>query len=254
MSGRAPGGAGRLRRRAGATWRWAGATWRWAGGLLLLATVGVLAAPVLAREAIAFRTDDGVLLRGHAFGTGWGVVILSHMYGTEQRIWFDLAEAAARRGLTALTYDYRGIGRSAGRFVIAQTWRDAVAAVDLVRRRGADRPVVLVGASMGGTVSLRAAAERPVQGIVVVASGMRFRGLDVRPHLAGLRAPKLFIAGSRDEPFATSVRTMYARTPPPKTLRLYPTAAHGIHLFGTRHGPAVRGEILAFVVRHALVR
>lgn len=63
----------------------------------------------------------------------------------------------------------------------------------------------------------------------------------------------LLLAGSRDEPFATSVRTMYARTPPPKTLRLYPTAAHGSDLFGTRHGPAVRREILEFVVRHATV-
>ncbi len=222
--------------------------------MLLLAAVGVLAARALAREAITFRTDDGVLLSGYLFGAGWGVVIFSNMYGTDQRIWFDLAEAAARRGLTALTYDYRGTGRSTGRFIVARTLQDVVAAIDLVRRRGADRPVVLVGASMGGTLSLRAAAERTVQGVVVIASGTRFRGLDVRPYLATLRVPKLFIVGTGDEPFATSIRMMYARTPPPKILRLYPTAAHGTYLLGTRYGPVIREEILAFVARHALVR
>jgi len=172
------------------------------------------------------------------------------MYGTDQRIWFSLAEELARRGYTAITYDYRGIGRSGGRFVIAETYRDALAAVAHATRDGR-RPVILIGASMGGTVSLTAAALRPVHGVVVIASGMRFRGLDVRPHLPTLRTPKLFIAGTSDQPFAESVRTMHAQTPAPKTLRLYPSAAHGTYLFATRHGAAIEAEILAFVRRYA---
>jgi pimeloyl-ACP methyl ester carboxylesterase len=205
--------------------------------------------------AIAFRTDDGVTIRGYQFGTGRAVVIFSHMYGTDQRIWFELAEELARRGYTAITYDYRGIGRSGGRFVIAQTYRDALAAIAYATRRG-PRPVILAGASMGGTVSLKAAAMRqasgrPVQGVVAVASGTMFRGLDVRPHLGSLRAPKLFLAGSKDQPFADSARRMHALSPPPKTLHLYPTGAHGTYLFGTRYGPAIKGEILTFVRRYA---
>jgi pimeloyl-ACP methyl ester carboxylesterase len=220
----------------------------------MVALLVALPTPVAAQEAISFRTKDGITLRGRTFGSGRTVVVFSHMYGTDQRIWFPLAGEMARRGYTAITYDYRGIGRSGGRFVVAQTYRDALGAIAFATRRG-PRPVILIGASMGGTVSLKAAAlrqaaGRPVQGVVVIASGTRFRGLDVRRVIPILRAPKLFIAGKQDQPFADSVRRMYALSRPPKTLRLYPSAAHGTHLLDTRHGPAIRGEILAFVRRH----
>src|SRR3989304_3303489 len=195
---------------------------------LLLLAAALLTAPVppaRAHTAISFRTGDGVTIRGYQFGSGRAVVIFSHMYGTDQRIWFSLAEELARRGYTAITYDYRGIGQSGGKFVIAATYRDALAAIAHATRSGR-RPVILIGASMGGTASLKAAALRPVHGVVVIASGMRFQGLDVRPYLPTLRTPKLFVAGTGDQPFADSVRTMHAQTPPPKMLRLYPTAAH----------------------------
>jgi len=207
---------------------------------------GGLVTPAAAHTPITFRTSDGVLIRGYQFGNGRTVVILSHMYGTTQRIWFPLAEELARRGYTAITYDYRGIGGSGGKFVIAQTYRDALAAVAYATR-GGRRPVILIGASMGGTVSLKAAALRRVEGVVVIASGTQFRGLDVRPHLATLHTPKLFVAGSGDHPFAESVRRMHARTPQPKALRLYPSNAHGTYLFATRYGTAIQAEILAFV-------
>lgn len=235
----------------------------WGGGLRTAFSALVGASILLAgsvpaasaHEAISFRTEDGVTIRGFQFGSGKAVVIFSHMYGTDQRIWFPLAEELSRRGYTAITYDYRGIGQSGGKFVIAQTYRDALAAIAFATRSG-PRPIILVGASMGGTVSLKAAAlrqraRRPVQGVVVIASGTMFRGLDVRPHLTSLRAPKLFIAGSRDQPFADSVRRMHALTPPPKTLHLYPTGAHGTYLFGTRFGPAIRAELFAFLRRYA---
>lgn len=206
------------------------------------------------QQPITFRAQDGVLIRGFQFGNGrpgQPVVIFSHMWGTDQSIWFPLARLLAGRGYTAITYNYRGIGGSGGRFVIANTYRDAVGAVAFATRQGR-RPIVLVGASMGGTVSLKAAAmsKREVDAVVVMASGLRFQGLDVHPYLPRLRIPKLFISGIHDQPFATSVRTMYRLTDGPKALRLYPTGAHGTHLFATRYGLDVRNEILTFVDRH----
>ncbi len=219
------------------------------GVFLLVAVVAAGQVPAFAHTAISFRTADGVTIRGYQFGNGRPVVILSHMFGTDQSIWFPLAEALARRGYTALTYDYRGIGKSGGRFVIADTYKDALAAIAHATR-ARKRPVILIGASMGGTVSLKAAALRRVDGVVVMASGMMFQGLDVRPYLPTLRTPKLFIAGTDDQPFADSARAMHAQTPPPKTLRLYASAAHGTNLLATRHGPAIQAEIIAFVRRY----
>ncbi|HXF81470.1 MAG TPA: alpha/beta fold hydrolase [bacterium] len=183
-----------------------------------------------APEHVSFRTADGVILRGHLWRGGPTAVVFSHMYGTTQAIWSDLARRLAGRGHTVLTFDFRGVGASGGRLVIARVFHDTVAAVRFVRSQGARR-VVVAGASMGGTSSIIAAGETPVEGLVVIASGMMFQGLNVHPYLPKLRMPKLFIVGSGDHPFSSSVRTMYARTPPPKRLIVLPTGRHGTHMF-----------------------
>jgi pimeloyl-ACP methyl ester carboxylesterase len=102
---------------------------------------------------------------------------------------------------------------------------------------------------MGGTASLVAAGQTPVHGVVVIASGMVFQGLDVRPFLPGLRMPKLFIVGTRDAPFNESAKTMYARTPRPKRLVEIPTAVHGTYMFRTKHRAAIYRDIIEFLAQ-----
>ncbi len=219
---------------------------------LLAACLLLLAASARAasRTPVAFRADDDVVLRGWLWPGGRTAVVLSHMFGADQSVWTDLAHLLAGRGYTVLTYDFRGVGRSGGRLVIAEVDRDVRAAVRHVRARGARR-VVLVGASMGGTASLVAAARTPVHGVVVIASGTRFAGLDARPHLPALRVPKLFIVGSGDQPFHDSVRYMHRVSPPPKHLLVLPTSAHGTHMLQTRHRAAIEAAILDFLKRYA---
>lgn len=221
--------------------------------LLALAAAALLLAPVAAPAApaykpVSFAATDGVTLRGRLWARGGTAVILSHMFGTDQSIWFDLAARLAGQGHTVLTFDFRGVGASSGRLVIRRVSRDTLGAVHFVRRRSPSK-VVLVGASMGGTASLVAAGHTPVDGVVVIASGMTFQGLDVRPHLPHLGMPKLFIVGSRDAPFNESAKTMYARTPPPKQLLEVPTAAHGTYMFQTRHRSAIYRGIIEFLSR-----
>lgn len=218
---------------------------------LLVAAAIVLTPPAFAhptgsRAAVSFRTSDGVRLRGWLWGSGQNAVVLSHMFGTDQSIWYGLARKLAAEGFTALTYDFRGVGTSGGRLVIARVDRDVLSAIKLIRARH-PRRLFLIGASMGGTASLVAAGQHRVDGVVVMASGTRFQGLDARPYLETIRAPKLFIVGRGDAPFNESARTMYARTPLPKQLRVIPTNAHGTHMFKTQHGPAIEQAILSFL-------
>jgi len=223
--------------------------------LFLAAAVLSLGVPVSAHPAgssgaVSFRTSDGVRLRGWLWGSGQNAVVLSHMFGTDQSIWFDLARKLSAEGFSALTYDFRGVGTSGGRLVISRVDRDVLAAIKFMRARH-PRRLFLIGASMGGTASLAAAGQHRVDGVVVMASGTRFQGLDARPYLETLKAPKLFIVGRGDAPFNESARTMYARTPLPKQLKVIPTGAHGTHMFKTRHGPAIEQAIIAFLTKQA---
>lgn len=218
---------------------------------LLVPAVGLTGPrPALAHEGVAFQTADGITLRGWLWGSGSNVVVLSHMFGTDQAIWFDLARKLSAAGYAALTYDFRGVGRSGGRLVIAHVGRDVVAAVKFVRKRN-PRRIFLVGASMGGTASLVGAGQQQVNGVIVMASGMQFRGLDVRPHLPKMRIPKLFIVGSRDAPFNDSAKTMYARTPKPKELKVIPTGAHGTYMFATKHRGEIEQAMLGFLRKYS---
>jgi pimeloyl-ACP methyl ester carboxylesterase len=105
-----------------------------------------------------------------------------------------------------------------------------------------------MGASMGGTSSIIAAGQTKVDGLVVIASGMVFRGLNVHSHLPNLHMRKLFIVGSRDVPFNNSVETMYARTPQPKQLIVIPTGLHGTYMFrNAQHRNAIHQAIFTFL-------
>ncbi|HLA23772.1 MAG TPA: alpha/beta fold hydrolase [bacterium] len=215
-----------------------------AAAAVLLCAVTAPAAPSYSH--VTFTATDAVTLRGHLWARGKTAVVFSHMLGTDQSIWFDLAGRLAAQGYTVLTFDFRGVGTSSGRFVIRRVSRDTLGAVRFIRGRNPAK-VVLIGASMGGTSSLVAAGETPVDGVVVIASGMAFQGLDARPYLPRLRMPKLFIVGRRDAPFNESAKTMYGRTPRPKQLLEVPTAVHGTYMFRTKHKATIYRGIIEFL-------
>lgn len=212
--------------------------------------VAALTLSAAAHERVAFQTADSITLRGYLWGNGRHAVVLSHMFGTDQSIWFQFARKLEAEGFTVLTYDFRGVGKSDGELIIPRVDRDVVAAIKFVKGRR-PRSIFLIGASMGGTASLVAAAQQKVNGVVVMASGMRFEGLDAQPHLPNLKVPKLFIVGSGDAPFNESAQVMYARTPQPKQLLVFPTDAHGTNLLATLHRSEIEQAILGFLRKYA---
>jgi pimeloyl-ACP methyl ester carboxylesterase len=117
------------------------------------------------RLAARFRDGEGPVI---LFLPGY----MSDMEGTKA---LALDEWAAQQGRAMLRFDYGGCGASEGAFE-AQTldgWRDDVlAAVDAL----GDRPVVLVGSSMGGWLMLLAALARRdrVKALVGIAAAPDF--------------------------------------------------------------------------------
>ena len=108
-------------------------------------------------------------------GNGPAVVFLggfkSDMAGTKA---VHLQDWAVRSGRAFLRFDYSGHGESGGKFsdgAIGDWFQDACAALTLI-----NGPVVLVGSSMGGWISLLVARAMPdkIAGLVTVAAAPDF--------------------------------------------------------------------------------
>ncbi len=130
-------------------------------------------------ELIArLRTADGVTLRGSYLArAGDTSVLLAHGFAANRRkpSYARLAQGIARE-LPVLALDLRGHGASRGRSTLGdREAMDVEAGVEWLRRLGFSR-VVLVGASMGGTAVLHAAARGvEVLGVAVVSAPAVFR-------------------------------------------------------------------------------
>ncbi|MGH2724727.1 MAG: alpha/beta hydrolase [Actinomycetota bacterium] len=201
-------------------------------------------------ELVHFTTDDGVELAGELRGSGPTGVILAHMFPTDRTSWAPLAEELAERGSTTLAFDFRGYGDSQGSRSIPDIWRDVLAAMAFLRERGNDR-IVLIGASMGGTASLVAAAREEVQAVVTLSAASTFMGLLAPPEaLRAIDEPKLFIAAQGDGSAAATAQQFYADSPPPKRVEIVNGDEHGTELLQTGQAEVVRTLILSFVDQH----
>jgi pimeloyl-ACP methyl ester carboxylesterase len=129
------------------------------------------------RETQYLDTDTGRRLAYHRFsGREPGVVFLgglrSDMTGTKA---VHLEDWARRSGRAFLRFDYSGHGQSSGEFTdgcIGDWAEDAEAAIT----RLTEGPVVLVGSSMGGWISLLMTKSIPqkVAGLVTIAAAPDF--------------------------------------------------------------------------------
>lgn len=197
-------------------------------------------------EAVSFQAEDGVVLKGHLFGTGAKAVVLSHMRPADQRSWFDFAQMLAGQKLTALTFDFRGYGETGGAKDYSHIDRDVRAAVRFLKERGHQK-VYLVGASMGGTASLVVAAKEEVAAVATLSAPDSFEGLDARGAVGEITVPKLFLAARGDTAATAALTTLYERAADPKDRELYDSDDHGTNLLTGGQGEAVAARLVAFL-------
>jgi pimeloyl-ACP methyl ester carboxylesterase len=171
--------------------------------------------------------------------------------------WWPYAAYLARHGVRALLFDLRCFGESAcpDGAAGAAPVSDVAGAVRALRRHGAGR-VVLVGASLGGTIAVVAGAalHPPPAGVVDLSGEADMSGflddtsaLDAVASAPQLRAPALF-AVARDDRFVplADMRRVYRRAGAhQKSLIVEPASfGHGWVMVGRA---SLARRVLAFV-------
>ena len=210
---------------------------------------GIVSGALTVEVFVPFTTTDGVVLRGRFFGNGDTTVILAHMFPADQTSWYPFAGEVADAGYAALTFDFRGYGVSEGERVISEIDKDLQAAVALARSKGGQR-AFLVGASMGGTASLKVAAREKVSGVVAISAPEEFRGLDALADVLNVVEPKLFVAAEGDRGAAISARNLYQKASDPKELAILSGSAHGTHIFSSAEAEQLKTLVLDFLQAH----
>jgi pimeloyl-ACP methyl ester carboxylesterase len=135
------------------------------------------------------RAADGVELATEQFGDAASpALIFAHGFGQTRQAWTDTAANLSERGWHCITADARGHGESSWREDGAYEFAQFVD--DLVRvARVPDEKPILVGASMGGLLGLRAQAEHaPFRALVLVDITPRWEAAGVERILTFMRA------------------------------------------------------------------
>jgi len=145
-----------------------------------------------------FPTSAGAMLVGVALGHGRAGLVFAHGRGGDLCDWLPRAQEFARQGYHALAFDFEGFGdsRPGSKPDARRLETDVAAAVQQLRRRGAER-IVLVGSSMGATAALVAATRirPPVAGVVSLSGPGAFGAVNAWAAMPRLRVPVLFVAG-----------------------------------------------------------
>lgn len=136
--------------------------------------------------AIEFPAADGYRLHGslhQPVGAARGLVLIHPATAVPERLYLPFAEFLTEQGLAAVTYDYRGIGRSAPKPLRASGARmrdwlllDVAAATDWARGRFPQLPLLAVGHSVGGHALGISDATRHLQAAVLIASHAGYVG------------------------------------------------------------------------------
>jgi hypothetical protein len=144
----------------------------------------------------------------------------------QNKVVFRAAKAACQAGFPTLRFNFRGVGKSNGKFSQGVGERDDVrAALEYLGLRFPNCPVCLLGFSFGASVGLFVGASDP-RVAVLVGLGVPVLSMNM-DFLSGVRKRKLFVQGTRDE-FGPRVQMnqFYASLAEPKQIHWVQGADH----------------------------
>jgi pimeloyl-ACP methyl ester carboxylesterase len=222
------------------------------GGALAAATSATAAPPKTLAALCQVPSVEGSVVHfggmaGGVVGSGKVGIVLANTSDGEMCDWLlnesGLMSGFAKAGYRVLVFNYRA-STEAG-----QARDDAIAAAEL--RRLGSSTVILGGGSIGGAVSIEAAAAlRPAPAAVFGLSASSDNDAAVRAAAKRLRLPLLLVAAKQD-PNTASTKAIYrASTSKTKQLLLVPGMTHAFFdLDPAAH--KIDTAVLAFIAAHA---
>lgn len=180
-----------------------------------------------------------------------GAVVVCHPHpvhgGTMQnKVAHTLSRAFVACEFSALRFNFRGVGKSAGDFDNGRgELADVLCVFDFLQARFPALPIWLAGFSFGAAMSVHAAVERDTAGLVSIApAAFRFENVSsVQP-----TCPWLLVHGENDElaDIDDTIAWVNSMDPGPE-LRVFPETTHFFH------GKLVdlREVVAAFVLDHS---
>jgi uncharacterized protein len=205
--------------------------------------------PPVPSKLVHFTTQDHVRLAGLLYGHGGTTALVcSHMWPSSKADWFAAAPWFAAHGFMILAYDFRGLGDSQGQPDFFKLDKDLRAAIAFVQSLGAKK-IVLLGASGGGAITLKVAAEVKVAAVITLSADY-FAAAPTQQEILAITAPKLFVSSQNDAYIKDTIQ-IFTWAKQPKELYLYPGSAHGTYLFSTTYGQDLIKRIIAFADAYA---
>jgi len=235
--------------------------------LVLVAATAFLTAsahaedPTFVREEVTFETSDGLTLHGTYWAPadapkGAPCVVALHMYRSDRSAWESLAQPVTNRGCALLAIDMRGHGESKmqGETDLSEQVAsrdadlfnsmhlDAAAAIAWGRKekktpRGR---VALVGASVGCSVAIHAAKEKPldIAAVAVLTPGEKYLGVPTLEHVKHwYNTIPLHVLSSEEERARGADAIHSALAERGSELTIVPgTKIHGTRMFGKVEG------------------
>jgi predicted alpha/beta-hydrolase family hydrolase len=187
------------------------------------------------------------------YGSGPRGVVLAHQSDASMCQWLRYAMVLAEQGYRVVAFDFAGFGASSP--TESKTYlEDIRTAVTYLRERGTPR-VVVIGASMGATMSIVAAAaiRPPLDGVIAISPPSVFDSVNAERAAVELGTPALYIAGEADGDYDVYAEDIYDATPDAlRSLLIVDSPEHGVELVeaSTLAGAEVRAAIAQFLEEH----
>jgi len=220
-------------------------------------------------RVVKFNSLDGVSIRADYYPVKVSpkkktpVAILIHMYPADRTSWKPLVPALRESGVAVLAYDIRGTGGSTkpkernlvkgykdqdpAHFGLA--WMDVEGAKAwLTEQDNIDNSrCVLIGASIGSSIALDAAARtQGVAGIICLSPGTNYFGLDSLEHIKTCSSIPVLLISPKGE-FEAVTKLVEASGGKAKS-KQYPggNENHGTNLLKADFGSKVTNKIMKF--------